>query len=250
MQQLLALLLVLLAGPVWAQFIPPMGGGSGDGYTTAETDAAITAAITTHGGDATDQHGVADFSLLALGIGTATDGALACYNGTGGKQLQECTSVGGAIINLNKGTSLPATCDQGDTFHKTDNPPGRQLYLCATTNTWRAQGIDQRDYTILSPADSSDSLLFKAQVSMTITDIHCIVDPADTAESISLDLQECDSTGDNCATVDAAITCDNDGAEDDGTLSNGAIDAGDWVKMVLGAPTGTVSALTFSVYWY
>jgi hypothetical protein len=105
-----------------------------------------------------------------------------------------------------------------------------------------------RDWVVSDPADADDYLLFKARFAITITDIHCIVDPADSSESISLDIQECDSTGDNCATVDAAITCDNDGAEDDGALSNGSIDAGDWVKMVLGAPTGAVSALTFSIY--
>ena len=107
----------------------------------------------------------------------------------------------------------------------------------------------QKDFTISTPADADDFLLFRSARAITITDIHCMVDPADTGESISLDVQECDATGDNCATVDAAITCDNDGAEDDGTLSNGAIDAGDWVRMVLGAPTGTVSALTFSIHY-
>lgn len=244
--------LLLSCGPALAQFSPPFSGGgeSSGGYSTEETDAAITAAVSTHSGDPTAQHGITDAALLALGVASATDGALTCYDGSGGKQLKECTAVAGAIINLNKGTSLPATCDQGDTFQETDGPDGRQLWLCVTSNTWRQQGTAPKDFTLPNPADGSDALLFRAQQAMTVTDIHCIVDPADSAESISLDLQECDATGDNCASVDAAITCDNDGAEDDGTLGNAAIDAGDWVKMVVGAPTGTVSALTFSLYWF
>lgn len=107
----------------------------------------------------------------------------------------------------------------------------------------------QKSFVVKSPADTDDFLLFKSQQAITITDIHCIVDPADSGESISVDIQECDSTGDNCSTVDAAITADNDGAEDDGSLSNGAIDAGDWVKVVLGSPTGTISFLTCSIYY-
>jgi hypothetical protein len=101
--------------------------------------------------------------------------------------------------------------------------------------------------TITTPADADDVLIFKAPRAITITDIYTIVDPADSAESISVDIQECDGTGDNCATVDAAITADNDGAEDDGTLSNGTIDSGDWVMLVLGAPTGTITALTVTI---
>jgi hypothetical protein len=104
----------------------------------------------------------------------------------------------------------------------------------------------QFDFAIKTPTDADDVLLFKAQTAITITDIHVI---AQGGTSISVDIQECDSAGANCATVDAAITADTDGAEDDGTLSNGTIDAGDWVKLVLGAPSGTVNFLTGSIYY-
>ena len=64
-----------------------------------------------------------------------------------------------------------------------------------------------------------------------------------------IDVQECDSAGANCATVDATIECDADGAEDDGTLSNGAIDAGDWIKLDIGTVTGEVSQVAVSIYY-
>lgn len=104
----------------------------------------------------------------------------------------------------------------------------------------------QKDFVVKSPADSDDFLLFKAQSAITITGIKCI---AQGGTSISLTIQECDQYGTNCSNVDSAITCDTDGAEDDGSLSNPTIDAGDWVKVVLGAPSGTVNFLTGSIYY-
>jgi len=105
----------------------------------------------------------------------------------------------------------------------------------------------QKDFAIKAPADADDSFLFKAQTAITITDIHVIVEGAGT--DISVDIQECDAAGANCATVDAAITADDNGAEDDGALTNGTIDAGDWVKVVLGAPTGVPTYFTGSIYY-
>lgn len=104
----------------------------------------------------------------------------------------------------------------------------------------------QENFAIKSPVDADDVLMFKAQQAITITDIHVLAQGGGT---ISVDIQECDSAGANCATVDAAISADSDGAEDDGTLSNGAIDAGDWVKLVLAAPSGTVNFLSGSIYY-
>lgn len=104
----------------------------------------------------------------------------------------------------------------------------------------------QKDFQIKTPLDADDLPLFKAQTALTITDIHVI---ATGGTDISVDIQECDAAGANCVTVDAAITADTDGAEDDGALTNGTIDAGDWVKVVLGAPTGAVTHLTGSIYY-
>ena len=89
--------------------------------------------------------------------------------------------------------------------------------------------------------DFTEDLIVNA---ITITNIDCIVDPADSSENVVIDLNECDSTGDNCVTVDANITCDNDGATDDGSLSNAVIDAGDWTQLEIVSVTGTVARLT------
>ena len=104
----------------------------------------------------------------------------------------------------------------------------------------------QIDFAVKNPVDADDFFLFKAQVGMTITDIHVITIGG---TSISVDIQECSATGTTCTTVDAAITADSDGATDDGTLSNPSIDICDWVKVVLGAPTGTVTFLSGSIFY-
>lgn len=106
-----------------------------------------------------------------------------------------------------------------------------------------------KSITLETPADADNFNIWKAPDGLTITDIHCIVDPADTGESVVIDVQERNSTADSPATVDATITCDNDGAEDDGTLSNGTIDAGDWVSLDIGTVTGTVTQVTVSIYY-
>ncbi|KKT92251.1 MAG: hypothetical protein UW94_C0020G0001, partial [Parcubacteria group bacterium GW2011_GWA2_45_14] len=112
------------------------------------------------------------------------------------------------------------------------------------------QVITPKEYksvTLESPTDADNFNLFKAPYPLTITDIECVVDPAGAGESAVVDVQERDGTGDNPATVDATITCDNDGAADDGALSNGPIDSGDWVSLDIGTVTGTVTQLTVTV---
>jgi hypothetical protein len=77
-----------------------------------------------------------------------------------------------------------------------------------------------------------------------MTAVNCVAQG--TTPSITVDIQECDSDGDNCSTsLSSAITCN--GGNDVGTISDSAIDSGDWVKMLLGAPSGTVDAISVQV---
>lgn len=106
----------------------------------------------------------------------------------------------------------------------------------------------QKDFTILDPVAADNSMLFKARYAMTVSNVHCL---AQGGGSITLQILECDSAGANCAGIDGSttITCDSDGAADDGSLSNASIDAGDWVQVLYGAPSGTVNTLTYSIYY-
>lgn len=98
---------------------------------------------------------------------------------------------------------------------------------------------------ITDPADADDMIYVKAPNAMTITDIHCLAEGGGT---ITITLQECSASGGSCANIEGAITCDADGAEDDGTLTDGAIAAGAWIKVLYSAPTGTVNNVAWTVY--
>ncbi len=86
--------------------------------------------------------------------------------------------------------------------------------------------------------------LIKSQDGITITDIHCITDTG----TVIIELMEQSATGTGDATVDAPITCDSNGAEDDGSLSNGPIDAADWIAARIG--TAASSPTILNVTWY
>jgi len=105
---------------------------------------------------------------------------------------------------------------------------------------------DSIGFVLETPADADAFILFKAPHAITITDVDCIVGAATSAV---IDILECDSAGANCATIDSSgpITCDADGAADDASLSNGGIDAGDWIKLDIGTVTGTVGYVSGTV---
>ncbi len=104
----------------------------------------------------------------------------------------------------------------------------------------------QIDFTLESPADADNFNVWKPQYAITVTDIECLVDPADSAESVIITMEERDSNGDTPAGLDGAttITCGNTTTSDDGTLSNGSVDADDYVSVDIGTVTGTVTQLS------
>jgi uncharacterized protein DUF5907 len=107
---------------------------------------------------------------------TSVDNEMALFNGTGGKTLKRATvsgvlfgtagvlsaatpgthyaglastnvytgrqdASGAASTAANKtGTTLPATCVVGDTFFKSNDPAGRNIYGCTVANTWTLEG--------------------------------------------------------------------------------------------------------------
>lgn len=104
--------------------------------------------------------------------------------------------------------------------------------------------------TLDTPLDADVWLIYKARDNITITDIFCITDPTDTTgEDQDIDIRETDANGDSGITVDAVIVCTSTGAEDDGTLSNGTIDALDWIQLDVGVASGTIPVTTVTV-WY
>jgi hypothetical protein len=103
-------------------------------------------------------------------------------------------------------------------------------------------------FVIPAPAAADDINLLKAPYGMTILSIACIVQGT---TSVTGQLQECSSTGGDCADLDSDITCDADGAADDGTLTDSAIASGGWLRWkttsVSGTPTFLTVTATYSV---
>jgi hypothetical protein len=193
------------------------GSLSADVVSTAEMADANFGDWTCSGGSCTVDNNVIDGANIALG--SDAQGDVMFYGGTDYERL------------------APGTSGQ---FLQTQG--------AAADPQW-ASIPEEWSFAYTSPTDGDLILFYKAPYALTISDVDCIVDPADSSESVVIDIQECNSTGDSCVTIDATITCDNDGAADDGSLSNATIDAGDWVAFDVGTVTGTVTAVSTTVKW-
>lgn len=103
----------------------------------------------------------------------------------------------------------------------------------------------QRDIHVPAPA-ATDVIRIRTTKAITLSAIGCIVDPADSSESVVVDLQECNGDGDSCSTVlSGTITCANTNTT--GTVSDTAIAANVWILIDLGTVTGTVSDLSIYI---
>ena len=101
--------------------------------------------------------------------------------------------------------------------------------------------------TTVTPAASSNTLLWKAPYNSRIETINCIVDPGGTSSDI-INIQSCNGNGVSCVSVDtASITCGNTNSADDGSLSSPTIVSGNWVNLNQGATTGSPAKLTVTV---
>jgi hypothetical protein len=124
-----------------------------------------------------------------------------------------------------------------------------EIALDTTTDQLRYYGgaarvipyIQYASFVIPAPAATDDINIMKAPYGMTIIGVDCIVQGT---TSVTGQLQECDSAGANCADTDSDIVCDADGAADDGTLSNGSIDSGDWIQWKTTSISSTPTFLT------
>jgi hypothetical protein len=99
--------------------------------------------------------------------------------------------------------------------------------------------------TISNPADADDYYWVRAPGVLTLSGFHCIAQG--TTPSITVDLQEC-SVADpaSCTSVlSAPVTCTASDAA--GTLTDTSVAAGAWMMVVLGAPSGTVTGVTWSM---
>ena len=83
-----------------------------------------------------------------------------------------------------------------------------------------------KSFVINAATADDDFLLWRTNVAITITDIYGVLL---TGTNVVGGLDECDANGANPVAVDADITFDGDLDQDDSDLTNGEIDAGDWI---------------------
>jgi len=85
--------------------------------------------------------------------------------------------------------------------------------------------------TLEDPADADDDIpVWAFPEAITITDVHC---QTEGGTSIALTM------GDGTNSLEA-VTCDADGADDDGSIANGTFTANETIEWDFGAPTGAV----------
>lgn len=98
--------------------------------------------------------------------------------------------------------------------------------------------------TIESPSDSDNFLFFRTDVGLTVTGIDCLVN---TSTSAVITVQECNANGGSCAATEAAMTCGTTNSTESGAVDDSTIDAGDWLRVDVGAVTGAPGHATVCV---
>lgn len=101
-------------------------------------------------------------------------------------------------------------------------------------------------FTILTPADGDDPLVWKFKRAATITSLDCV---SLGGGDIDVDMNECDANGANCASGGIALADVTTTNQNDASFTDAAFDSGDWMKMVLTNSAGTVDQLSCTVQW-
>jgi hypothetical protein len=102
----------------------------------------------------------------------------------------------------------------------------------------------EKSLTLVGPTNGDVILMWKSVDPVTITAANCLVDPADSSESVAITIQVRNADADTPSTV-STITCANTNTS--GTISSGAIAANYWVAVSVGTVTGTVSQLALTI---
>jgi len=194
-----------------------------DGYLDLDADTGIrlnanTAVIgqlsaTTYGSDGS----ISDAELKTIDDGATTQIIVGGGAGSApiwGTDIPTAVTIGSAYIYRAGGTDVPIA-DGG-------TGAGTAAAAKAALDT----GLPSKSFAVGSRTASDDFLLWRAPVAITITDIYGVLL---TGTNVVGGLDECDSNGANCVAVDSDITFDGSLDQDDGTLTNGTIDAGDWI---------------------
>ncbi len=120
---------------------------------------------------------------------------------------------------------------------------------CDTAAEWRQAtssggGGWRESFPREGPGNGDSFLWFEAEAALTVTRVSCI---CEAATSAVMTPRECDSAGDNCTDIEAALTCDVDGNVISSGIDNGSLDAGDWMRIDVGTVTGSPEHCTMTL---
>lgn len=173
----------------------------------------------------TTGHVIVTGNLTATG-GTSTLATLAGALDAGGATSFEIPNGTGPTVNATGELALDTTNDQ------------LILYGSSATRVYAYTG--SKDKTIEDPVDADDNIpLMSWPYAVTVTKVYCNTTGSSTP-SISMTL------GDGTNSFEA-ITCDDDGATDDGSITNATFNADEQLEVDFGAPSGTVDWVTLRV---
>jgi hypothetical protein len=98
--------------------------------------------------------------------------------------------------------------------------------------------------TIETPTSGDDFLFFRSEAEITITGIDCL---CKDGTSVALLVKECNANGASCGDTEASITCAATNTTEASTIDDSAVNATDWMRVVLGTNTGAVTQLAMCV---
>ena len=101
-----------------------------------------------------------------------------------------------------------------------------------------------KSFVITAPDADADAAFWRTPVDITITGVHGV---QVGGTNLIGQLAECDANGGSCAVVDSSnLTILTTNVNDDGSLSNASIDAGDYVGWITLSVDGTIETCTVS----
>jgi hypothetical protein len=205
-------------------------GGAVTNVSTTDLQGNLTVdrtdTITDETADSTDWGAVID-------AGQAVDAAVTTSAGAGDAGKLVKTNGAGQVDD----TFIPSTITRDS-----------ELATVATSGSYAdltSKPTNRDTFTLINPTDTDDPLIYRALAAMTITRLDCVALGGGT---ISVDVQECDANGASCASGGISVTAAATNASDT-SFTDAAIDSGDWLKMVIGAPSGTVNQVACSLQW-
>ncbi len=134
----------LATAPAGTDLVYIVDGGVSKKISVTNLHSLLQTALTNEAGLYAALSDVTNF----LQTGDAIAGGDITANSVGESQLLESMNFvpigdfdhGGGVLQIPNSTTLPGTCEIGDTYMDTDATTGQRLYLCESANTWALQG--------------------------------------------------------------------------------------------------------------